>query len=83
MPATIDVDITTASPVVSANVGVPFTVEVPVTVGVDVVLGELAADVAEPTSVKVPPPGAVPGVPPPAPPVTAELAAPNALGPKI
>jgi len=68
---------------VSAQVGVPLTVVVPVIVGAAGVLGELAADVAEPTSVNVPPPGAVQGVPPPAPPVTAELAAANALGPKI
>ncbi len=67
----------------SAIVGVPLTVEVPVTVGVLGVLGLLAADVAEPTSTNVPPPGAVPGVPPPAPPVTAELAAANALGPNM
>ena len=80
------VDIITASPLVSAIVGVPLTVAVPVTVGVEGVVGVvglLAASVAEPTSTSVPPPGTVPGVPPPAPPVTAELAAVNALGPKM
>jgi len=42
-----------------------------------------AASVADPTSTNVPPPGTVPGVPPPAPSATAVLAAPKALGPKI